>query len=401
MRVALLQNFVAPYRVPLYERLRDRLTSLKIFVSTPMESDRDWKVEWGTLDVAVQRNVTFCQPVKDPGGFTRVVQVHIPWDTLPRLWRYRPDAVITVELGPRSLQVALYKLLFPSTRLLVWCKLSEHTERAWGGVRHLLRRFILARADGVVVNGESGARYISRFGLPDDRIFRINQPVDVGRFARVRRQRLDTARTRILCCGSLTARKGVVPFLHQLDTWARANPNERLEIWWLGDGDQRPELEAFHCPPNLTQRVIGSVPYADLPEWYSQADILAFPSLLDEWGLVVNEAMAAGLPVMGSIYAQAVTELVADGVNGWVFDPKSDRSVQSALDRIRATPPDALTSMRHAARQRISGLTPETAAAKMFEALCAIAAPTAARMSVQGPAPTIAVTSLAKQRNGI
>ena len=131
MRVALLQNFVAPYRVPLYERLRDRLTSLKIFVSTPMESDRDWKVEWGTLDVTVQKNVTLRQPVRDPSGFTRVVQVHIPWDTLPRLWRYRPDAVITVELGPRSLQVALYKLLFPSTRLLVWCKLSEHTESAW------------------------------------------------------------------------------------------------------------------------------------------------------------------------------------------------------------------------------------------------------------------------------
>ncbi len=372
MRVALLQNFVAPYRVPLYERLRDHISALKVFVSTPMESDRTWKVEWGTLDVVVQNNLTLRHPFRDPGGFTRTLQIHFPYDTLPRLWRYRPDAVISVELGPRSLQAALYKILRPSVRLLVWCKLSEHTERGWGGFRHVLRRMILARADGVLVNGESGARYIARFGVPDDRIFRINQPVDVGMFTRAKRRRPETARARLLCCGVLSDRKGVVPFLRQLDLWARAHPSQQREIWWLGDGEARAELEAFSCAPNLTQRFIGAVPYAELPEWYAEADILAFPSLLDEWGLVVNEAMASGMPVLGSIYAQAVTELVADGGNGWIFDPASEASVQAALDRIEAVSPEELVRMREAARQRIATLTPETAATKIFDALRAV-----------------------------
>lgn len=368
MRVALLQNFVAPYRVPLYERLRDCGAALRVFVSTPMESNRTWEVEWGTLDVVVQKNLTIRRSKIDPRGFKRTIMIHFPYDTITSLWRYKPEVVISVELGLRTLQAALYKMLRPSTRLLIWCKLSEHSEIGWGWTRLALRRFLLARADAVLVNGESGARYIAGFGVADEHIYRINQPVDVAMFTDAPRERPETARTRLLCCGMLTSRKGVMPFLRELDLWARAHPSEELELWWLGDGELSEELRQFPCAPNLQQRLLGAVPYSELPTYYSQADILAFPTLLDEWGLVVNEAMASGLPVLGSIYAQAVTELVIDGENGWMFDPTSDQSVQDALDRIHATSPTDLVRMRAAARARIAGLTPETAAAKIYQA---------------------------------
>ena len=368
MRVALLQNFVAPYRVPLYEKLCECGAALRVFVSTPMESDRSWKVEWGTLDVVVQKNVTLRRRKRDPNGFIRHLQIHFPYDTIQSLWRYRPDTVISVELGPRTIQAVLYKLLRPSVRLLIWCKLSEHSEVGWGRGRLMLRRWLLARADGVLVNGESGARYIAGLGFPDRDIVRVNQPVDVAMFAEIPRQRGEGQRTRFLCCGVLDARKGVMPFLHEFDTWARAHPELELELWWLGDGALREEIRSFPCAPNLHQRLLGAVPYAELPQFYSQVDVLAFPTLLDEWGLVVNEAMAAGLPVMGSIYAQAVTELVVEGETGWIFDPKSSASVQGVLDRVHATPPEALADMREAARARIAGLTPQTAAQKIYRA---------------------------------
>ena len=109
MRVALLQNFVAPYRVLFYERLAAKVGAFRVFVSTPMESDRCWAVEWGTLDVAVQRNLTVRRPYHDGLGFSRELQMHLPYDTIPRLLKFRPDAVISVELGARSLQAVLYK----------------------------------------------------------------------------------------------------------------------------------------------------------------------------------------------------------------------------------------------------------------------------------------------------
>jgi glycosyltransferase involved in cell wall biosynthesis len=369
MRVVLMQNFVAPYRVLLYERLAAKLDAFQVLVSTPMENDRDWAVDWGSLDVVVQRNITIRRPYRDELGFSRQLQVHVPYDTLLRLFRFRPDAVISVELGARSVQAVLFKLLFPRTRLLIWCKLSEHTERNWGRVRTTVRRFILRHADAVLVNGESGARYIASFGVSDDVIHRVNQPIDVARFASVPRTRPEGLARRLLCAGTLTARKGIVPFAKTLVEWAHAHPERAIEIWWLGDGELREELSGLELPPNLTQRFCGSVPYDAMPGYYAQCDLLAFPSLLDEWGLVVNEAMAAGLPVLGSLLAQAVTELVDDGRTGWVFDPRVPGAMLKAITRALDTPPDRMIAIGEAARRRIDAVTPQDAADRIARAL--------------------------------
>ncbi len=369
MRVAMLMNFIAPYRVPFYEGVRDRVSEFRFFLSTAMESDRSWVAEWGTLDVEVQRNLTFKRPYRDPFGFRRQLLIHVPYDTMQRLWRFRPDAVISVELGPRSIQAALFKLLRPRTTLLIWCMLSEHSERGWGRARRVVRGWILARADAVLVNGESGARYVRQFGVPDPQIHRVNQPVDIARFAAVPRSRPETEVSRLLCVGTLTGRKGVLPFAERLAKWARQHPARSLEMWWLGSGDQHAALAALALPDNLRQVFCGDLPYAEVPQVYAQCDLLVFPTLLDEWGLVVNEAMAAGLPVLGSIYSQAVEELVVEGNTGWVFDAVDAASADAALDRALGVAPERLVAMRAAARQRIATLTPETAARKVVEAL--------------------------------
>lgn len=370
MRVALLTNFIAPYRLPLLEALRDRVGELRIFVSTPMESDRDWAVDWGSLDVVVQRNLTLHRSFRDPLGYRRGLQIHVPYDTLAQLHRYRPEVVISGELGPRSLQAALHRTLHPATRLLIWATLSEHTERLWGKGRLLARHAILGRADGVLVNGESGARYIRRFGLPEERIFRINQPVDVDLFTAARHRPPPAGTIRILYAGQLVDRKGVMPFAAQLGRWAAAHPERALEIWWLGDGPLRERLAQVAWPANLASRLCGAVPYGELPGYFAQCSLLVLPSLADEWGLVVNEAMAAGMPVLGSILSQAVEELVREGRTGWTFDPTDAASLAAALERCLGTPPAQIEAMGEAARQVIRRLTPTAAALRIAAAIC-------------------------------
>jgi glycosyltransferase involved in cell wall biosynthesis len=369
MRVALLLNFVAPYRVSLLEALRDRVGELRVFISTPMERERSWQAEWGTLHVVVQKNVSFRTTYKDSFAFSRKLQIHFPYDTLPRLMRYKPEVVVSGEMGLRSLQAAIYKLFHPKVALVIWATLSEHSERGWGKWRTALRRLIMSQADAVLVNGESGARYVARFGIPQHRIHRINQPVDVHLFADEPRQRPEAANTRLLFAGMLTARKGLMPFVDRVAAWARDNPARTIELWWLGDGELRETLAAYDLPCNVSQRFIGHVAYAELPQYYAQSDMLMFPSLMDEWGLVVNEAMAAGLPVLGSIYSQAVEELVEEGRTGWVFDPLSPESISGALDRALSTRPEQLVAMRAAARSRIADLTPANAGARIAAAL--------------------------------
>ena len=372
MRVALLTNFIAPYRVPLLEALRDRVGELRVFLSTPMEEDRDWAVDWGSLDVVVQRNVTLRRTRRDSAGFTTGLLIHFPYDTIAQLARYRPDVVISGELGARSAQAALYRLARPSAPLLIWGTLSERSEAGWGAARRGLRRAIFGMADGALTNGESGARYIRRFGVPDERIFRVNQPVPVEMFAREPRSRAAGPTTRLLHVGMLIARKGVRGVADGLADWARRRPERSLEIWWAGYGDQRAALEALELPSNLVQRFLGSLPYAALPQVYAQCDMLAFPTLCDEWGLVVNEAMAAGLPVLGSAHGQAVEELVTEGETGWIFDPLIGGSLTAALDRALATSPERVAEMGVVARRRALLLTPAAAAERIVRAIATV-----------------------------
>jgi glycosyltransferase involved in cell wall biosynthesis len=378
LRIALLMNFVAPYRVPLFQAVRRRFEDFTIFISTPMEPDRPWQPDWSGLDVVLQKTLTLELTLRHrtSGGraaFGQRLFLHVPFDTLPRLWRHAPDVVISGEFGLRSLQAALYRRLRPKSRLLIWATLSEHTEKAWGPVRRTMRRLILRSADGVIVNGASGARYISSLGVFTP-IFTMNQPVDVAPFAALPLERSGDAARRIIFSGRLIVQKGVLEFQRAAASWALRHREQRLEIVWLGDGPLRAELEAAEMPDNLVQTFAGAVPYDGIADAYRGCGALVLPSYFDEWGLVVNEAMAGGLVVLGSIYSQAVEEMVIDGRTGWRLDPAREETITAALDRLFEISDTELVAMRWRARQRALMITPDAAAERMRTAILAVTA---------------------------
>ena len=368
MRVALLTNFVPPYRVPMFRALGARVEALRILVSTPMEPTRAWGVDWSGMDVVAQRTLTLHVRHRHP-GFTEAVALHLPYDTLAQLRRFRPDVVVTAELGTRTLLALTYARALGHCPIVIWATVSERMERGRGPGRRALRRALLRRVDGAFVNGESGASYLRTLGARADTIFRLPQPIDVEMFARAGAARAESAARRLLLVGQLTERKGIAPFVQALRRRAAARPDEPIEVRVVGHGPLRDLLESPDLPPNLRLELRGAVPYERLPEEYAQAGILVFPTLADEWGLVVNEALAAGVPVLGSVHAQAVQELVGDGVEGWLFDPESPADFDRVLARALATPAARLEQMRRSARGRVAALTPDAAADRMVAAL--------------------------------
>jgi len=338
-----------------------------------MEANRQWAPDWEGLDVVLQRTLTLTRPWRHPHGFSEDVYVHAPYDTVAQLWRYRPDVAISFEVGPRTLLAMTYRWLRPSSRLILWAAVSEHSEQGRGRLREWLRRFVIPRMDAVLVNGQSGARYVRRFGVSADRIFFAPYTTDNEPFLSIPLHRAPECEHRLLYVGQLVERKGIIPFLSVLEEWAVAHPDLPLEFWLLGEGPLRGELENRRTPPNLTIRLLGAVPYDRLPDIYAQAGILVFPTLADEWGVVANEAMAAGLPVLGSIYSQAVEELVTDGETGWVFRPDQAAEIYAALERGLSQPESVLARMRAAARERIRELGPSRVAHCIREAIAAVA----------------------------
>lgn len=93
------------------------------------------------------------------------------------------------------------------------------------------------------------------------------------------------------------------------------------------------------------------------------------PTLTDEWGLVVDEALHSGLPVIGSVHSQAVEALIDDGVNGFQYDPDDEDSFALAMNQWVIIDPSHRLGMSESARESVRSRTPETSASQLVSAV--------------------------------
>ncbi len=358
-RLVFLTNFIPPYIKPVLETLARRHGQLRVLLSTPMEANRSWQLDWGGLDVVVQKTVTVAGKWRHPRGFREATEVHFPYDTVAQLRKYSPQVVISTEMGFRTIAAILYTKFHRQAKVIVWTEVNESTERGRGTARKFIRKWIAKQAHGFLALGTNGARYVEHLGVDRKRIFKLLYATDVRRFEAAKPERGAEAAKRLLYVGQIIERKGLTHFLAALSRWAGNHAEERVELLIAGDGRLRPALEAMKLPDNLRCSFLGNVTYEELSSVYAEAGIFVFPTLADTWGVVINEAMAAGLPVLGSVYSQAVQEMVADGVSGWTFHPDRVEEMYGATDRAMSSSGAKLDQMRGRARDRALELTPE------------------------------------------
>jgi glycosyltransferase involved in cell wall biosynthesis len=141
----------------------------------------------------------------------------------------------------------------------------------------------------------------------------------------------------------------------------------------------------------------GFKQYDELPAYYGLAGAFVLGSTEEQWGLVVNEAMAAGLPVLVSRRCGCAPELVRDGENGFTFDPH-DASGLAVLMTEMAADADARAAMGRASRRTISHWAPETFGLNLWKAA-------GAAMALPRPGHTLAsrllFPPLIRRRNSI
>lgn len=219
------------------------------------------------------------------------------------------------------------------------------------------------------MNGESGARYIRQFGASDEQIFLVPYPTDEEAFfvSNVERS-VDVAHS-LLYVGQLTTRKGLLPFINVLAKWARDNPQREIDFHIVGEGELGPEIRRISLPENLSIKLEGGVPYYKLKDIYGKSGIFVFPTFADEWGIVVNEALVSGLPVLGSVYSQAVEELIVEGETGWKFVPDDSQDVYRAIDKVMNTPLETLDNMREVGQARALSCAADRIAESMLKAV--------------------------------
>lgn len=217
--------------------------------------------------------------------------------------------------------------------------------RFWTG--ESIKRHILASTAASFVSGTRSKQYLEMLGVPSERIATGYDVIDNERFrrgaeyaranAQKERKRLGLPEHYAIFVGRLIEKKNTSGLLKAFSAYHRlSTPRRNLSLVIVGDGalaaDLRCEAKLLEILPFV--HFHGHANEADLPSLYGLSQFFVLPSLVEQWGLVVNEAIACGLPILISDRSGASADLLDAGKNGFGFDPHNFRELTRKIDTL-------------------------------------------------------------------
>ncbi|MES2042845.1 MAG: glycosyltransferase family 4 protein [Pseudomonadota bacterium] len=246
--------------------------------------------------------------------------------------------------------------------MLIWARerqrpvivMSESTahDATRSPLREAIKRHVIGLCDAALVGGKAQSAYIQELGMPADRVFIGYDAVDNDFFARgaaaaradpaAARARLDLPERYFLASCRFIAKKNLARLVEAFAAYRGEAGHDAWDLVLVGDGELRGELESRVGELGLKARVhfMGFRQYDDLPAFYGLAGGFVHVSTVEQWGLVVNEALAAGVPVIVSRAAGCAPDLVEEGVNGWTVDPLDVAAITARLKELAAPATD-------------------------------------------------------------
>jgi glycosyltransferase involved in cell wall biosynthesis len=312
MKLALVTEIPAPFRIPLWNALANRVELRVLFLSErdPRRAydlhEEEWRFESRVL----------------PG---RSLLARGRWLVFNRRLRaelrdFRPDALL---IGGWN-QPAFFQAARSETPYVLWVESTARDERR-GNLEPLKRR-LLSSAAGVLVPGTAAREYVQELGIEPDRIAVAPNAFDLTAFTEaVERARGRHAPT-VLTVARLSPEKDVATLL-------RAVEGLEAELVVVGDGPQEVSLREA-APSNA--RFAGRATRDELPRWYANADVFALVSRSETWGMALSQAAAAGLPLVATEAVGAAWDLIEPGVNGYRVPVGDESALQDALSQVLA-----------------------------------------------------------------
>jgi glycosyltransferase involved in cell wall biosynthesis len=181
---------------------------------------------------------------------------------------------------------------------------------------------------GVFVNGKDGSNYLN--SVYPTRTHLLYQSSSHSRLAESRKIFRADNQIRWIYVGRLIEEKGLVKFLSKLAA-TDFHLRKKLHLDFVGDGQLRDWLESYTSTNNIDSEFHGNLNGNAIIELLDKSEFFFFPSLGDEWGLVVVEAINRGLPILGSSKAGTISELSSFGDFGIIFDPYSEDQMKEVI----------------------------------------------------------------------
>ncbi len=267
--------------------------------------------------------------------------------------------------------------------LLFWAKLrgvkvvisneSNARDNGSGFLKSLFKKLILNLANGFICFGQSSTDFLLSFGISqskiltqkaavvdDKKIWSVYKKALTGR--ENRKAELGLPLYNFIFVGRLIAPKNLLLLLNVF----RQTKNLDWGLILLGEGEQKYDLQQF-VSDNQIKNVtfLNGINWYEVPDYLAMADVFVLPSTSEPWGLVVNEAMVCGLPVLVSDCCGCVEDLVKDGKNGFTFDPKNKEELTQKLNFFIQNP-DQIKPLGEVSRQIVTAFSPQKVALEIL-----------------------------------
>jgi len=359
-KIVYWNNQPTPYVVDRFNALAERgHLDFEAWFSSRREWDRNWDVDESNWQFAYRYLPSI------------TIRGHVLALTALALKKRRPDLIVSLY-GHISYVLGFALARLRGVRAVFWV---EPTFDSWMNrqpFKDHLKSLLFARADAVFTTGKDGGKFAERFDADKNQIYHLPYFNQFNFFNAARagaqrdrtwlRNELGLAGVTFLYVGRLWKGKGVH---HLLDAFKGLQQScaEPVSLMIVGDGEEDRALRE-RCRNESIAHVVftGFKQRGELPNYYAASDVFVFPTLGDPYGLVLDEAMASGLPVITTDAVGELCDRVEDGITGIVVKAADGSALRDKM-RLLALHPQLRHQLSAAGTAKVSGQTPEKWAA--------------------------------------
>ncbi|NMH65365.1 glycosyltransferase family 4 protein [Shewanella salipaludis] len=318
MATVFITNIPAPYREQVHEITSEKLDgNYHVIYCSSIEKNRKWKFEFGNYT----KTFLTCKVINFRGR-----TIYLASDIRRVLNTVNPEVVI---IGGFSLPmiIAYVWAIFKNRKVISFSDANMESEKNLNVIHKLVRKFFYGKSHAFIGASQKTLKLFRRYGARKEQLFQSHLCANNVMYSGVSEAYRDRDFD-IILCGQMIKGKMFDFSLDVISLLQKTHANIKIKL--LGSGPLQSQIIKRLEQMQVSYDYPGFVEQNLLPQHYATAKIFFFPSTRDAWGVVANEACAAGTPVFTCPVVGAADELVLDGHNGYILEANAQTWADNA-----------------------------------------------------------------------
>lgn len=336
MKYIILQNTVSPYRISLFNKLKENNLDIELLYMTEMEYGRSWQIDYSTMrypytiDHGVRKIIRSYEFLWNPKILKRFCNERNCKIILGGSWNM-PDVIVTCILK----RLGLIK-----PEIIFWSEANYQTigsrKRNW--LRDALRSFVFCTGEGrIIVPGQMAVKSFEKWGINDKHFIYLPNVIEEEQFLpHIGHQRnctpIDKQPVFVLPVRLVERIKGIMNFFKAIGS---DNIN-KCQFHVLGNGPDEDKIRRFIEDNNYSGHIHlgGFCNMNQMVDYYLSSDCLILPSFSDPSPLSLVEGCCCSMPILASERCGNHFETIKNGVNGYTFNPDNHNEIKEAFEKL-------------------------------------------------------------------